>query len=55
VTVREFAETRDLMPLQEKLIFNCIGLGARTLFKDEELIPSAASFPSCCRSLKWIT
>lgn len=30
VTVREFAEARDLMPLQEKLIFNCTGLGART-------------------------
>jgi len=39
VTVREFAEARELMSLPEKLIFNCTGLGARMLFHDEELIP----------------
>ena len=39
VNVREFAEARDLMSLPEKLIFNCTGLGARTLFHDDELIP----------------
>jgi D-amino-acid oxidase len=39
IVVREFAEARDLVSLQENLLFNCTGLGARTLFKDEELIP----------------
>jgi D-amino-acid oxidase len=39
MVVREFGETRELMPLPEKLIFNCTGLGARALFHDEELIP----------------
>jgi D-amino-acid oxidase len=39
VVVREFAEARELASLRESLIFNCTGLGARTLFHDEELIP----------------
>jgi D-amino-acid oxidase len=39
IIIREFAETRDLMQLRETLIFNCTGLGARTLFHDDELIP----------------
>ncbi len=39
VMVREFAEARDLMALPQNLIFNCTGLGSRTLFHDEELIP----------------
>lgn len=39
VVVREFAEARDLMALAEPLIFNCTGLGAKTLFHDEELTP----------------
>jgi D-amino-acid oxidase len=37
--VREFAEGRDLASLPDDLIFNCTGLGARTLFHDDELIP----------------
>jgi D-amino-acid oxidase len=39
INIREFAEIRDLMQLRETLIFNCTGLGARTLFRDQELIP----------------
>jgi D-amino-acid oxidase len=39
IVVREFAAARDLMALQERLIFNCTGLGARTLFNDMELTP----------------
>jgi D-amino-acid oxidase len=39
IAVREFAEARDLMQLREKLIFNCTGLGAQTLFNDAELTP----------------
>lgn len=39
LVVREFADVRDLMTLRETLIFNCTGLGAKTLFHDDELIP----------------
>ena len=39
IVVREFAETRDLVTLREPLLFNCTGLGARTLFHDDELTP----------------
>ena len=39
IVVRDFAESRELMQLRENLIFNCTGLGARTLFHDEELVP----------------
>jgi glycine/D-amino acid oxidase-like deaminating enzyme len=39
IVVREFAEARDLMSLRESLLFNCTGLGSRTLFHDEELVP----------------
>jgi glycine/D-amino acid oxidase-like deaminating enzyme len=39
IAIREFAEARELMGLREELIFNCTGLGARTLFGDSELIP----------------
>jgi D-amino-acid oxidase len=37
--VQDFAAARDLMALRENLIFNCTGLGARTLFNDAELTP----------------
>jgi len=39
LVVQEFAAARDLMALRENLIFNCTGLGARTLFNDSELTP----------------
>ena len=39
IVIHEFAAARDLMGLREDLIFNCTGLGARTLFGDQELIP----------------
>jgi glycine/D-amino acid oxidase-like deaminating enzyme len=39
IVVREFGDARDLMSLREPLLFNCTGLGARTLFHDDELIP----------------
>lgn len=39
LVVREFAEARDLQSLRETLLFNCTGLGSRTLFRDDELIP----------------
>ena len=39
IEVREFAATRDLLSLRESLLFNCTGLGARSLFNDQELTP----------------
>ena len=39
IVVRDFADARALSSLAENLLFNCTGLGARTLFRDEELIP----------------
>jgi D-amino-acid oxidase len=39
IVVRDFAVARDLMALSENVIFNCTGLGARTLFNDQELTP----------------
>jgi D-amino-acid oxidase len=39
IVVREFAEARELTSLREDLLFNCTGLGSRTLFRDDELIP----------------
>ncbi len=39
VVVREFAAVRDVVSLEETAIVNCMGLGSRTLFNDEELVP----------------
>jgi D-amino-acid oxidase len=39
IVIRDFAAKAELMSLPESLIFNCTGLGARTLFGDAELIP----------------
>ena len=39
IVMREFASPRELASLKEDLIFNCTGLGAKTLFGDEELMP----------------
>lgn len=39
VVVREFREPEELLTLDEPVVFNCTGLGSRTLFGDEELIP----------------
>jgi glycine/D-amino acid oxidase-like deaminating enzyme len=40
IRVREFATPADLAALPERLVFNCTGLGSRTLFSDEELRPA---------------
>ena len=37
--IRKFDTPRDLMTIDESVIVNCTGLGARDLFRDEELIP----------------
>jgi D-amino-acid oxidase len=39
VAIREFHSQQELAGLRETLIFNCTGLGARTLFQDTELTP----------------
>jgi glycine/D-amino acid oxidase-like deaminating enzyme len=40
IRVREFATQADIAALPERLVFNCTGLGSRTLFNDEELRPA---------------
>jgi D-amino-acid oxidase len=37
VVIRKFASPRDLLSLEQPVIVNCTGLGARELFGDEEL------------------
>jgi D-amino-acid oxidase len=39
IVIRDFASAGDVAALREDLIFNCTGLGARSLFSDEELTP----------------
>jgi glycine/D-amino acid oxidase-like deaminating enzyme len=39
VVVREFHTPEEITSLQEKLVFNCTGLGSKTLFNDAELTP----------------
>jgi glycine/D-amino acid oxidase-like deaminating enzyme len=38
--IRNFASPADVAALDERLVFNCTGLGARALFGDEELRPA---------------
>ncbi len=40
IVVRRFASLVDIASLQESLVFNCTGLGARELFDDAELRPA---------------
>jgi D-amino-acid oxidase len=39
VIVREFRDLAEVLALKEQVIVNCTGLGAKALFKDEELTP----------------
>lgn len=39
IAVRELRNVSDVLTLQEPVIFNCTGLGARDLFNDNDLIP----------------
>jgi glycine/D-amino acid oxidase-like deaminating enzyme len=39
IIIREFHAREEFVNLREGLIFNCTGLGARTLFNDDELMP----------------
>jgi glycine/D-amino acid oxidase-like deaminating enzyme len=39
VIVRDFASVEQILELPESVIVNCTGLGAKALFKDDELMP----------------
>jgi D-amino-acid oxidase len=39
VVIREFHSLEEVATLSESIIYNCTGLGARTLFGDSELTP----------------
>ncbi len=39
IVIRKLDTRNDLMWLPESLVVNCSGLGARTLFEDEQLVP----------------
>ena len=39
IVIRKFDTPRDLMSLRESIIVNCTGLGSKTLFHDDELVP----------------
>jgi D-amino-acid oxidase len=39
IVIRKFETPRDLMSLGESILINCTGLGSKTLFNDEELVP----------------
>ena len=39
IVIREFPSAAAILTLPQKLIFNCTGLGARSLFNDEEVMP----------------
>jgi glycine/D-amino acid oxidase-like deaminating enzyme len=40
IEIRKFTEPRELVELNEPLVVNCSGLGARDLFDDDELLPA---------------
>ena len=39
IVIRRFTEPRELLELDEPLVINCTGLGARDLFGDDEMVP----------------
>jgi len=39
IVIREFDSVQAVLALPEQVILNCTGLGARTIFHDEELVP----------------
>jgi D-amino-acid oxidase len=47
IVIRQFDTPRDLMGLREPLIVNCTGLGSKTLFNDEELVPIRGQLTVC--------
>ena len=47
IVIRKFDTPRDLMPLTESIVVNCTGLGSKTLFGDDELVPIKGQLTMC--------
>jgi D-amino-acid oxidase len=47
IVIRKFDTPRDLMTLSESIIVNCTGLGSKTLFNDNELVPVKGQLTVC--------
>jgi glycine/D-amino acid oxidase-like deaminating enzyme len=47
IVIRKFDTPRDLMSLTESIIVNCTGLGSKTLFGDDELVPIKGQLTVC--------
>jgi D-amino-acid oxidase len=47
IVIRKFDTPRDLMSLTESVIVNCTGLGSKTLFNDDELVPIKGQITVC--------
>jgi D-amino-acid oxidase len=47
IVIRKFDTPRDLMPLGESIVVNCTGLGSKTLFNDDELVPIKGQLSVC--------
>jgi D-amino-acid oxidase len=47
IVIRQFDTPRDLMTLKESIIVNCTGLGSKTLFNDDELVPIRGQLTVC--------
>jgi D-amino-acid oxidase len=47
IVIRKFDTPRDLMSLPESILVNCTGLGSKTLFNDDELVPIKGQLTVC--------
>jgi D-amino-acid oxidase len=47
IVIRKFDTPRDLMSLSESIVVNCTGLGSKTLFNDDELVPIKGQLTVC--------
>jgi glycine/D-amino acid oxidase-like deaminating enzyme len=47
IVIRKFDTPRDLMSLAESIVVNCTGLGSKTLFGDDELVPIKGQLTLC--------
>jgi glycine/D-amino acid oxidase-like deaminating enzyme len=47
IVIRKFDTPRDLMSVPESIIVNCTGLGSKTLFNDDELVPIKGQLSVC--------
>jgi D-amino-acid oxidase len=47
IVIRKFDTPRDLMSLPESIVVNCTGLGSKTLFNDDELVPIKGQLTVC--------